>query len=55
MDLAGIFRAKVSDISGDTVTIEVTGDLEKLAQLQELLEPFGIIELARTGQLALRR
>ena len=44
MDLASVFRAKVSDISGDTLTIEVTGDLEKLAQLQELLEPYGILE-----------
>jgi acetolactate synthase-1/3 small subunit len=46
MDLAAVFRAKVSDISGDTLTIEVTGDLEKLAQLQELLAPYGMLQMS---------
>ena len=55
VDLAAVFRAKVSDISGDTVTIEATGDSDKLAQLQELLNPYGILEVARTGRVALVR
>jgi acetolactate synthase I/III small subunit len=55
VDLAAVFRAKVSDISGDTVTIEATGDCDKLAQLQELLSPYGILEVARTGRVALVR
>ena len=44
LDMVSIFRAKVCDISSDTLTIETTGDQEKLAQLQELLEPYGILE-----------
>lgn len=55
MDLASVFRAKVSDISGDTLTVEVVGDAEKLAQLQGLLGPFGVLEVARTGRVALTR
>jgi acetolactate synthase-1/3 small subunit len=55
LDLAAVFRAKVSDISGDTLTVEVTGDCEKLAQLQALLAPYGIVEVARTGRVALVR
>ena len=55
MDLAGVFRAKISDISADTLTVEATGDCEKLAQLQELLKPYGLVEVARTGRVALTR
>jgi acetolactate synthase-1/3 small subunit len=55
LDLVSVFRAKISDISGDTLTVEVTGDEEKLAQLQELLAPYGIVEVARTGRVALTR
>lgn len=55
MDLATVFRAKISDISADTLTVEATGDCEKLAQLQELLKPYGLVEVARTGRVALTR
>ena len=55
MDLAAVFRAKISDISADTLTVEATGDSEKLAQLQELLKPYGLVEVARTGRVALTR
>ena len=47
LDLASVFRAKLCDISADTVTIETIGRAEKLAQLQELLRPYGILEVAR--------
>ena len=55
LDLAQVFRAKISDISSDTLTVEATGDSEKLAQLQELLSPYGIVEVARTGRVCLVR
>lgn len=55
MWLADIFRAKVVDISEHFVTIEVTGDPGKMAAVLRNLKKFGIMELARTGKIALRR
>ncbi len=50
-----IFRAKVVHLAANSVIIEATGDEEKVSALLGLLEPFGILELARTGPLALKR
>jgi acetolactate synthase-1/3 small subunit len=55
MRLVNIFRAKVVDVSPDTYTIEVTGDSEKIDALIDLLRPFGLKDIARTGTLALVR
>jgi len=50
-----IFRGKVIDVSATTYTLEITGDEEKLEALINLLKPIGIIEIARTGKVALAR
>jgi acetolactate synthase-1/3 small subunit len=55
LEIAGIFRARVVDVSQTTITIEATGNLEKLNGLLILLRPYGILELARTGMVALER
>lgn len=55
IQVAGIFRARIIDVSAATVTIEATGDAEKLEGLLLLLRPYGILELARTGLTALER
>ncbi|MCL2069471.1 MAG: acetolactate synthase small subunit [Treponema sp.] len=55
IEIAGIFRARIVDVSQTTVTIEATGDIGKLDGLVLLLRPYGILELARTGLVALER
>ncbi|MEI7550855.1 MAG: acetolactate synthase small subunit [Verrucomicrobiota bacterium] len=55
LQIKDIFRAKIVHLSLDAIIIEATGDDEKVTALLGLLEPFGILELARTGRLALRR
>lgn len=55
MQIVDIFRAKIIDISTKTITVEVTGNAEKVQALINLLKPFGIKEVARTGAVALKR
>ncbi|MDR2634058.1 MAG: acetolactate synthase small subunit [Treponema sp.] len=55
LEIAGIFRSRVIDVSSVTITIEATGDAQKLEGLLLLLRPYGILELARTGMVALER
>ena len=55
MRTADIFRAKIVDASRDNLTLEVTGDEKKINAILELLKPFGVLEIARTGQVALSR
>ncbi len=50
-----IFRCKVVDVSHSEMTIEATGDHDKLDAIQSLLQRFGIKEVARTGSVAMRR
>ncbi|MDR1088566.1 MAG: acetolactate synthase small subunit [Coriobacteriales bacterium] len=53
--LAGVCKAQVIDVGSDTLTIEATGTHDQLAQLEELLSPYSIVETARSGKLALPR
>ncbi len=55
MQMASIFRAKVVDVGQDTLTIEMTGDEDKIRAFIELIKPYNIQELARTGSIALER
>ena len=55
MQISEIFRAKVVDISPKTLTLEVTGNQPKVDAIINMLKPFGIKELARTGRIALKR
>jgi len=53
--IAEIFRCKVIDVSSTELTLEATGDKEKLDAVTRLLQRFGVREMARTGTMAMRR
>ena len=55
IQIASIFRGAIIDVSKETLTLSVIGDEKKTDAVQELLEGFGIIELVRTGMIALER
>jgi acetolactate synthase-1/3 small subunit len=55
LQIKEIFRAKISNLGPETIIIELTGDEDKVSACLALLEPFGILEIARTGRLALNK
>jgi acetolactate synthase-1/3 small subunit len=55
IEIADIFRASIVDVASDSLTIEITGDEDKLDSLLNLLRGFGIREIARTGRVAMVR
>lgn len=54
-NLAHIFRARIVDVAPDSVIVEITGTEDKVEGMIELLRPIGILEMARTGQIAMTR
>jgi len=55
IELADVFRAKIVDVDHDSLTIEAAGSPDKLEAMLELLEPYGIREMVRSGSIALAR
>jgi len=55
IQIVDIFRANIVDVGADSVTIEVTGDEDKINSLLNLLRGFGIREITRTGSIAMTR
>jgi len=55
MQLVDVFRARVVDVSPESLIIEITGTEEKIIGFVEMLRPYGVLEMARTGRLAMSR
>jgi acetolactate synthase I/III small subunit len=55
MQICEIFRAKIVDVSKRSVVAEVTGTQDKIEAFERLVRPFGLIEMARTGEIAIAR
>ncbi|MEK6278428.1 MAG: acetolactate synthase small subunit [Actinomycetota bacterium] len=55
MQFAEIFRAKIVDVSRRTMTIEVTGSADKIEAFERMIRPHGLVEMARTGEIAIAR
>jgi len=55
MQFTDIFRGKVIDVSKKSMTIEITGTDDKIEAFERMIRPFGLIEMARTGEIAISR
>ena len=55
IQIVDIFRARIVDVASKSMTIEITGDDEKIRAMEQLLRPFGIKEMVRTGKIAMTR
>ena len=55
MQITDIFRAKIVDVQAKTLSIEITGDESKVEKFIELMKAFGVLDLTRTGRVALAR
>src|ERR1700730_17914353 len=55
LELASVFRARVVDVAPESLTIEITGAEDKIDGLLGVLRPYGVLEMVRTGIVAMRR
>ena len=55
LQMVEIFRGKIVDVTRRSLVVEVTGDHEKIEAFEKLVRPFGLIEMARTGEIAIAR
>lgn len=55
IQLVDIFRARIIDVHSESMIVEITGDWEKVEQFVEVVRPYGIIEMVRTGLVSMQR
>src|ERR1700740_1046809 len=55
MELIKVFRGRVVDVAPDSLIIEVSGTVDKIDGLIEVLRPFGVLEMARSGRISMTR
>ena len=55
MQLADVYRARIVDVANDSLIVEVTGTEDKIDSCVEVLRPFGIVEMVRTGEVSMAR
>ena len=55
MDVAEMYRAHIADVATETLIVEVTGDHDKIESIIDVLNPFGIVEIMRSGKIAMTR
>ena len=55
MQICEIFKAQVVDVTKRSLVAEVTGDCSKIDHFEALVRPFGLVEMARTGEIAISR
>ena len=55
INIVNVFRARIVDVAATTMTVAIAGSPVKILALQDLLSPFGILEIVRTGMIAIDR
>jgi acetolactate synthase-1/3 small subunit len=55
MQICEVFRAKIVDLGRRSLVVEVTGTCDKVEAFERLVRPFGLVEMARTGEIAIAR
>jgi acetolactate synthase-1/3 small subunit len=55
LQLAHVFRARVVDVATESIIVEITGTEDKIDGLLEVLRPYGVLEMVRTGRVAMSR
>ena len=55
MQLVEVYRARIVDVANDSLIVEITGDEDKINSFVDVLRPFGILEMVRTGVVAMAR
>ena len=55
IQMADVFRARIVDVSQESLIVEITGSGDKIERLLDVLKPYGVLEVARTGRVAMAR